>query len=79
MTREEFLNKKVENLVNNYILPTLSEREKPNEGLIAKANLWGFLYSVGRMDPLRYVMNLSHELTDAELEKINNKLMEEDR
>lgn len=79
MTREDFLSKKVENLVNNYILPTLSERETQNEGFVAKANLWGFLYSVGRMDPLRYVMNLSHELTDEELEKINNKLMEEEK
>ena len=79
MTREDFLSKKVENLVNNYILPTLSERETQNEGFVAKANLWGFLYSVGRMDPLRYLMNLSHELTDEELEKINNKLMEEEK
>lgn len=79
MTREDFLSKKVENLVNNYILPTLSERETQNEGFVAKANFWGFLYSVGRMDPLRYVMNLSHELTDEELEKINNKLMEEEK
>lgn len=74
MIREEFLCKKVEEVVNEKIIPVLNNRETKNEGEVSRLGLQGFLYSCGRVDPLIYLMTMTRALTDEEFEEVKKQL-----
>lgn len=69
MTRNEYLNNKVEERVTK-IIEKLNARGVLKDVDVSKCNLRGFLYSVGRLDALSWLMYISHHLTDEELEEL---------
>ena len=73
MTREQYFKEKVEDFMNNKILPILSARENKNESDVARINMKAFLYHVGRIDPLVMVSILARELTEEEFNKLTEK------
>lgn len=73
MTREEYFKEKVEDFMNNKVLPILNARENKNESDVTRINMKAFLYSVGRLDPLVMVSILARELTEEEFNKLTEK------
>lgn len=73
MTREEYFKEKVEDFINNKVLPILNARENKNESDVTRINMKAFLYSVGRLDPLVMVSILARELTEEEFNKLTEK------
>lgn len=68
MTREQWLCKKVEEKAKK-LTSILNSREEKDKDLITRANGIAMLYSVGRIDPLDYLMFLTRQLTEEEWKK----------
>lgn len=69
MTRQEYLNEQVENLINGVITPLLQKQELSKD-IIQTINTKGFLYSVGRLDALEFLMIVTRYLNDSDMEEV---------
>ena len=80
MTREEWLIEKVNTISQNHIVPKILEHKDELQKDEQKANpltLTAFMYTIGRISPLRYLMTMARALTEEEFHKVDIELARE--
>lgn len=68
MTREEYLEKKVLDLVNKYILPQIKDRQNLDKTTIF--GKIGFLYQCSRINPLELLLIMGRVMNDKEFSNV---------
>lgn len=76
MTREEYLEKRVLDLTNKFILPQIRDRENLDKTTIFRKI--GFLYQCSRIEPLELLLILGRVMTDKEFNNIMQIFKDED-
>lgn len=68
MTREEYLEKRIEEFTNKFILPQIRDRENLDKTTIF--GKIGFLYSCSRIEPLELLLILGRVMNDKEFNNV---------